>query len=119
MLNTEPIDPQSCQEPRAPLDPDDRDSFDGAAIIRFVLRRGRIVVFWLAAGLVAGVTYETVTPWHYTALASILLDERAARPVDSIQNASDATNTTYLETQVQVLQSDEVLGHVVDANRLA
>jgi hypothetical protein len=32
---------------------------------------------------------------------------------------SDASNTTYLETQVQVLQSDEVLGQVVDTHRLA
>jgi Mrp family chromosome partitioning ATPase/capsular polysaccharide biosynthesis protein len=119
MLNTDPIDPLSYQAPRGPRDPHDRDAFDGDAVIRFVHRRGRVVVFWLMAGLLTGITYTMLTPRYYTAIANILLDEQAARPVDAVGNGTDATNTSYLETQVQVLESNEVLGHVVDTNRLA
>src|SRR5271166_6066123 len=108
MLRADPVAPSSYDLQQEPLNPDERDSIDTDAIIRFIRRRRRLCLFWLAAGLCAGIAYAILTPAYYTAFASILLEDQAARSSDSSVSATDAANSTYVETQVQVLESEDV-----------
>jgi capsular polysaccharide biosynthesis protein/Mrp family chromosome partitioning ATPase len=115
MLRIDPILPYEA--PPEGLRPDDHDSIDTDAIIRFIRKRRRLCLTWLAGGVVAGVILAAIMPAHYTASTSVLL-EGASRPLDGAPAVTDAANSTYVETQVQVLSSDEVIGRVVDRKNL-
>jgi len=66
----------------------------------------------------AGVAFIMLSPAYYTAFSTILLEDRSLRPPAELLGGAIAMDPAYSESQVQVLQSDEVLGRVVDQNRL-
>ena len=104
---------------RAPIGLDDKDLVDTDALIRFIRKRGRLCLGWLVAGLCTGILYGMATPAHYTATANILLEDHSAKSPDAPVGETDAAHSTYVETQVQVLGSDEVVGRIVDDQHLA
>jgi succinoglycan biosynthesis transport protein ExoP len=105
--------------PREPIGPVDRDAVDTDAVIRFIRRRRRLCLAWLVGGLCAGIAYAVTAPAYYTASASILLEDNAARSADVPMAETDAAHSTFVETQVQVFESDEVIGRIVDEEQLA
>ncbi len=118
MLLTEPIAPHYYGSPGEPLGPDNSDSFDTDAIIRFIRRYWRVCLIWLLGGLCAGMAYAMLSPAHYTAFASVLLEDNTSRSAGPAPNGTEAAHSTYIDTQVQIFQSDEVVGRVVDKNHL-
>jgi Mrp family chromosome partitioning ATPase/capsular polysaccharide biosynthesis protein len=70
------------------------------------------------ASVCAGIAFIVLSPAYYTASSTILLEDRTLRPPAELIGGAFATDPAYSESQVQVLQSDEVLGRVVDQNRL-
>src|SRR5690348_9880089 len=117
MLRIDPILPYEA--PPEGLRPNDPDSLDTDAIFRFFHRRWRLVATWLAAGVVLGAALAAIMPAHYTASTSVLLESAVERAPDGAPTAADAASiSTYVETQVQVLGSDEVIGRVVDQKNL-
>ena len=91
---------------------------DLETIIRFWRKRRRLFLFWLAAGVLGrhrlcGSSRRATTRrrpaccWRTT---------RAGRGCRG--GATDAAHSTYVETQIQVFASDEVIGRVVDAKNL-
>jgi len=100
-----------------PFGPRDRDSFDPDAIIGFVRRSWRLCLIWVGVGLCASIAFLIVSPVYYTAYSTVLFNDSGARPAATGTEA-DAVASAYVDTQVQVLQSAEVVGRVVDRQRL-
>jgi len=118
MLPTVPIALPPFDFAAEPFDPDDRDVLNQDGIMRFVRRNWSLCLTWILVAICAGIAFATLSPAYYTAITTILLEERTLRaPADSIAGAT-AIDPAYAEGQVQVLQSDEVVGRVVDQNRL-
>jgi succinoglycan biosynthesis transport protein ExoP len=87
-----------------------------------VLWRRRIwLVLGTLFGLIAAVAFLALATPKYTAVAQLLIDPNDLRVVDN-QVTSSATptdaNTAYVESQVRVLTSDNVLRKVIAANHL-
>jgi Mrp family chromosome partitioning ATPase len=119
MLHSDAFQAVPFDLPGSAPGPDQRDVVDLETIIRFWRKRRRLFLFWLATGVVASIAYAFVAPAYYTASASLLLEDNAARTaVAAVGGATDAAHSTYIETQIQVFASDEAVGRVVDAKNL-
>ena len=108
-----PLDPAKGSFPSSELDVVNTD-----AVIRFIRREWRRCVTWMLASVCAGIAFISLSPAYYTASSTILLEDRTLRPPAELMGGAIAIDPAYSESQVQVLQSDEVLGRVVDQNRL-
>jgi capsular polysaccharide biosynthesis protein len=99
--------------------PNDPDLLNIDAVIRFIRRSWRLCLTWILVALCAGIAFATLSRTYYTAYATILLEDRTSRPLggDPVGQAV-APDSTYVDSQVQLLQSDEVVGRVVDQNGL-
>jgi uncharacterized protein involved in exopolysaccharide biosynthesis len=98
--------------------PNDRDTLNISAVSAFIRRSWRLCLIWISASLFVGILFATFSRTYYTAYATILLEDRTSRPfVDPVGGAVPA-DPAYVDSQVQVLQSDEVVGRAVDQNRL-
>ncbi|HET9717856.1 MAG TPA: hypothetical protein VFP60_16895 [Pseudolabrys sp.] len=98
--------------------PNDRDSVNIDSIIEFVRRGWRLCLVWIAVAVCAGILFTIFSRTYYTADVSLLLDDHAARPVNNAVGQAAAPDPAYVDSQVQLLLSDEVVGRVVDQNRL-
>lgn len=99
-----------------PLGTNERDSVNIDAVIRFIRKNWCLCLIWILGSICAGITFLVLAPRYYTAFTTILLEDRA-RPSDSGGGVL-LTDPAYVENQVQVLQSDEVIGRVIDQYRL-
>src|SRR5712671_2756554 len=80
---------------------------------------------WIALGMIAGLIgaglfLAFATP-KYTAAAQILIDPNDLRVIENAVTSSSApadTNTAYVESQVRVLASDNVLRKVIEQQAL-
>lgn len=111
MRTTEPVDPASCNCSAAGPYPDDRDSFDVDRIIGFIHRNWRLCAIWVAAALCAAFAFLLIAPTYYTAYATLVLYDGGARAMAA--NVADAAASTYVDTQIEVLQSAEVVDKVI------
>ena len=69
--------------------------------------------------MVLGVGYALVSGPSYTATAAALLQDPTPRlATDAAVAQSDTAHSTYIETQLQVFTSNEIIGRAVDALRL-
>lgn len=118
MRHTEPVVLPHYELLGPPLGPHDGDTLDVEAIIRFIRGSWRLCVIWIGAGLCAGIVFWVVSPAYYTAYSTLLFYDNAPRSAAASSSPADAVASAYVDTQIQVLQSDEVVGRVVDQNRL-
>jgi polysaccharide biosynthesis transport protein len=101
-----------------PLGPHERDLVSPDAVLRLIRRSWRLCAVWIFAGLCAGIAFAMLSSSYYAAFATILLEDRGGRaPADGAGGVA-APDPAYADSQIQVLQSDEVLARVVDKNRL-
>jgi capsular polysaccharide biosynthesis protein len=98
--------------------PNDRDSVNIDTIIEFVRRGWRLCLVWISVAVCAGIVFTIFSHTYYTADVSLLLDDHAARPVNNAVGQVGANDPAYVDSQVQLLLSDEVVGRVVDQNQL-
>jgi Mrp family chromosome partitioning ATPase len=118
MLHAEPIALLSDKFPGEPLGPNEVGSLDTDAIIRFVRYRWRLCLMWMFGGLCAAIAFAMLSPAYYTAYATILLEDPLSRPLPTSVSGADAAAAAYIDSQVLVLQSDEVVARAVDQRRL-
>jgi uncharacterized protein involved in exopolysaccharide biosynthesis/Mrp family chromosome partitioning ATPase len=118
MLSTAPPVLPSYHLSEHQLDPNEPDSIDIDAIIRFIRKRRRLCLLWIFAALFAGAAFTILSPRYYTAFAVLLLEDPAARPAARPGGGAVPVDPAYADSQVEVLQSDEVLGRIVDQERL-
>jgi Mrp family chromosome partitioning ATPase/capsular polysaccharide biosynthesis protein len=118
MLHTEPLVLLPHDLHGEPLGANDRESLDTDAIIRFIQKSWRLCLIWISAGLCAGIAFAILSPAYYTAYVTILFEDHALRSLAASISGADAAAAAYLDSQVQILQSDEVVGRVVAQHRL-
>jgi polysaccharide biosynthesis transport protein len=116
MLPTGSVAPPSYNFAEEPLGSNERDSVNSDAIIWFIRKNWCLCFIWILASLCAGIAFLLLAPGYYTASTTILLEDRA-RPSDATAGVL-VTDPAYVDNQVQVLQSDEVIGRVIDQHRL-
>jgi len=102
-----------------PLGSNDRDLVSPDAILRFIRRSWRLCLIWVFVCLCVGVAFAVLSPAYYTAYTTILLEDRTLRPLADPAGGAIPADPGYPDSQVQILQSDEVVGRVVEQNRLA
>ncbi|MBV9633758.1 MAG: hypothetical protein JOZ40_03930 [Methylobacteriaceae bacterium] len=102
-----------------PFSSSDRDVVDVDAVIRFIRRGARLCFKWVFLSVCVGFAFTKLSPSYYTATATLLLEDRALRPAAEPGGGAIPIDPTYADSQIQVLQSDEVVGHVLDEMRLA
>ena len=61
--------------------PDEPDTMDLRAAVRFMRKNARLFLVWLAAALCIGVAFIKITPAYYTAYTTLLLEDQLARQV--------------------------------------
>jgi Mrp family chromosome partitioning ATPase len=99
-------------EPSAP----EQDTLDIDTILRFARRNRRLVLAWILACLSAACVYAVMTPSQYTAFGTILIQDPTPRGPAGLP--AEAAHAAFMESQIQVLRSEEVLGRVADRKRL-
>ena len=100
------------------LGPNEPDSVDVDAFIRFIRKSWGLVFLWVFLSLCAGIAFMMLAPAYYTAYTTILLEDRASRAPADAAARDAAPDLAFADTQVEVLQSDEVVRRVIDQNRL-
>lgn len=115
MFATDHFVVQPFGSPHQPIPPKDRDELTAKDILRFVRSSWRLCLLWMVVSLGVGGAYAVLSPGYYTAYATILLSS----PPASQPGEAEADERVYVESQIQVIQSDEVVGRVVDHTGLA
>src|SRR5260370_23440717 len=118
MLPTVPIALPPFDLAAGPFGPNDRDVLNQDAIVRFVRRNWRLCLTWIFAAICIGIAFAMLLPAYYTAVTTILLEERTLRAPADATGGATAVDPAYADGQVQVLRSDEVVARVVDRYRL-
>ena len=97
---------------------DEPEAVDIRSVLRFLRKSLRLCLIWLVAAVCAAVAFIAFAPAYYTAYALILLeDPTAAALAEQGGPPIPAPDPAYADSQVEVLQSDEVLEKVVDQDR--
>ena len=95
--------------------PQDGEAIDFEAILRFGRKRFRLWLAWLLLGVLLGIGYAALSPPAYTVTAAILLKDPTPRMGGDVAIAqSEGAHSTYIDTQIQVFASNEIIGRVVD-----
>jgi Mrp family chromosome partitioning ATPase len=118
MSPTIPIAPSRFRLAGESFRPDQRDVLDTQAIIGFLRRNRQLCLMWIFAALCCGIAFIVFSPDYYSAYTTVLLEDRTLRPPTAANAGAGLTDPAYVDSQVQVLVSDEVVERVVDQNRL-
>ena len=101
-------------------DYDERDyggalSIDPSAILAFLRRHIAIILAGTALGGLLALSYLAATPALYQARASLLVDSRE-NPIfqGQLLNAEAPLDTARVDSQVEVILSDAIIGGVID-----
>ncbi|MFC1459329.1 Wzz/FepE/Etk N-terminal domain-containing protein [Microvirga arabica] len=97
---------------------DDKDEIDLGVIVQFVRKSRRLIAVWVALGFLVGCMYLAVAPSYYSASTVLLLEDQTLQQLPGAVIGADTADSTYVESQIQVIQSDEVVRRVVDERRL-
>jgi len=89
----------------------DQDAVEFDVIVGFVRRSWRLCLIWLGVGLAAGVVFLHYVPAHYTAVSTIIFYDGSSRRTVGV---ADAVAPAFVDTQIEIMQSTDVLGRVVD-----
>lgn len=106
---------QSSGPSHQSVPPGDGDELTAKDIIAFVRSSWRLCLLWMVVSVGIGGAYAVLSPGYYTAYTTILLSSPPAPQAGEAQSDDRA----YVESQIQVIQSDEVIGRVVDSTGLS
>jgi Mrp family chromosome partitioning ATPase/capsular polysaccharide biosynthesis protein len=91
-----------------------QDPLNVETILQFLRRSWRRCALWAVIGLCAGLAFALTSRSYYTSYATLLLEDRALRPFPETAAAPEPVDASYPDSQIQVIQSNEVIGRVVD-----
>jgi succinoglycan biosynthesis transport protein ExoP len=115
MLRTGPMVRDQYKPPEEQFGLKDQDPVDVEAILRFVKRSWRLCLLWVVIGLSLGIVFIFASRSYYTASAVLLLEDRTVRPfAEAGATNPEPADSAYTDSQVQVIQSKEVIGRVVN-----
>jgi succinoglycan biosynthesis transport protein ExoP len=118
-MDTQPIR-QAVERARGPLSEPISLSEFADQINGFVRRQYPIFVLFITSALVMGILYLLTTPAQYTAHAMLVIDTKKLRVLQEQQapSADLPLDTAQVETQVEILKSDNVSVAVIRDQRL-
>lgn len=118
-MRPEPLPARLTIVSDGPFGPPDKDPITPEAVLRFLRLRWRLVGIWAAAGLCAALLFFALAPSYYTAYTTFLLDSSSARAQGDAQGATLTPDpAAFVFSQIELMQSDEVLERVIKAGKL-
>jgi uncharacterized protein involved in exopolysaccharide biosynthesis/Mrp family chromosome partitioning ATPase len=114
MLQRGPITPNRYELSGNQFGSGVQDSLSVEAVLRFLRRSWRLCVLWMLVGLGLSVLFLAFTGPLYTAYSTLLLEDPFLEQTPEATTAANRSDGTYVDSQIQVLQSREVVGRVVD-----
>ena len=93
----------------------DDDVLDVSAIFAFIQRNWRLWLIWLGLGICLAIAFMVVAPSYYTASSTLVFYDATNQ---SVAGRADALPSTFVDTQIEVLQSEQILDPVVNHNNL-
>jgi uncharacterized protein involved in exopolysaccharide biosynthesis len=91
-----------------------QDPLNVETILQFLRRSWRRCALWAIIGLCAGLAFALMSRSYYTSYATLLLEDRAVRPFPEAPANPEPADAAYADSQIQVIQSNEVIGRVVE-----
>jgi uncharacterized protein involved in exopolysaccharide biosynthesis/Mrp family chromosome partitioning ATPase len=98
-------------EPR-PASPEE-ERIDLYEVFRLLRRQKRLIATILGFSILGGLIYLVITPAHYTASSMLLFDVRKSVPFQQQGYGNEAADSAYVDSQVEVLKSDDIARSVV------
>ena len=98
-------------EPR-PASPEEA-RIDLYEVFRLLRRQKRLIATILGFSILGGLLYLAITPAHYTASSMLLFDVRKSAPFQQQGYGNEAADSAYVDSQVEVLKSDDIARSVV------
>jgi Mrp family chromosome partitioning ATPase len=91
-----------------------QDPLNIETIVQFLRRSWKRWTLWSVVGLCAGLGLALASQSYFTSYATLLLEDRALRPFPEVPASPEPPDAAYADSQIQVIQSNEVIGRVVD-----
>ncbi|WP_230532331.1 Wzz/FepE/Etk N-terminal domain-containing protein [Microvirga roseola] len=118
MLRKGPIAPNQYELTGDQFGSREQDPINLEAVFNFLKRNWKLIAVWMLIGVCFGIGLRVASTPYYTAHASLLLEDLTVRPFTDAVSSPAQADASFADSQVQVLQSKEVLGRVVDENNL-
>ena len=114
MLNTLPRHSSESTQAIDEVLPRDLINIDLRSVVKFLRRNAKLIGISAVACAILAVGYVKLTPKVYTASAQVLIDTRKMDlfPAQAVTE-DPAINTAAIESQMQILRSDEIARKVV------
>jgi Mrp family chromosome partitioning ATPase len=114
MLRTGPIAHNRYELPDDQFGLTNQDPLNIETILQFLRRAWKRCVLWAVIGLCVGLGLALASQSYFTSYVTLLLEDRALRPFPEVPAAPELPDAAYADSQIQVIQSNEVIGRVVD-----
>jgi capsular exopolysaccharide synthesis family protein len=95
-----------------PANPDE-GRIDLYEVVRLLRRQKRLIATILAFSILGGLLYLAITPARYTASSMLLFDVRKNAPFQQQGYGNEAADSAYVDSQVEVLRSEDIARSVV------
>jgi uncharacterized protein involved in exopolysaccharide biosynthesis/Mrp family chromosome partitioning ATPase len=82
-------------------------------VFRLLRRQERLIATVLGLAIFGSVAYLAIAPAYYTASSMLLFDIRISEPFQQQGYGSDAVASAFVDSQVEVLKSDDIARSVV------
>jgi capsular exopolysaccharide synthesis family protein len=95
-----------------PVNPDEQ-RIDLHEVFRLLRRQKRLIATVLGFSILGGLLYLAITPARFTASSMLLFDVRKSEPFQQQGYGNEAADSAYVDSQVEVLRSDDIARSVV------
>jgi capsular exopolysaccharide synthesis family protein len=95
-----------------PANPDE-GRIDLYEVVRLLRRQKRLIASVLAFSILGALLYLAITPARYTASSMLLFDVRKSAPFQQQGYGNEAADSAYVDSQVEVLRSEDIARSVI------
>jgi capsular exopolysaccharide synthesis family protein len=99
--------------PAEPLANPDEPLIDLREVFRLLQRQRQLIAAALGLAILGGLAYLAISPAHYTASSLLLFEIRTSEPLQQQGSVNEAVASAYVDSQVEVLKSDDIAKSVV------
>jgi capsular exopolysaccharide synthesis family protein len=82
-------------------------------VFRLLRRQKKLIATVLAFSILGGLLYLAITPARYTASSMLLFDVRKSAPFQQQGYGNETADSAYVDSQVEVLRSEDIARSVV------
>jgi capsular exopolysaccharide synthesis family protein len=91
----------------------DEGRIDLYEVVRLLRRQKRLIATVLGFSILGALLYLAITPARYTASSMLLFDVRKSAPLQQQGYANEAADSAYVDSQVEVLRSEDIARSVI------